>query len=104
MPAQRYSVAGPALSSRQRETPPHMAGPPGTQVLYNSDSGISCRKKPDGFAFTHLDQISPEAVWLPGGGEGWVRVGQVWGGGCHHGIDYANVLICRNTNVLKEII
>lgn len=34
------------------------------------------------------------------GGCGCGRCGE---GGCHHGIDYANVLICRNTNVLKEI-
>lgn len=39
------------------------------------------------------------------GGCGWGRMGQVWGGGgCHNGIDYANVFICRNANVLKEII
>lgn len=81
MPAQRYSVTGRALSSRQKRDTPHMAGPPGRQVFYNSDSGISCRRKPDGFAFTHLDQISPEAVWLPEGAEGWVRWGRCGEGG-----------------------
>lgn len=61
-------------------TPPSIAGPPGRQVFYSSDAGISCGRKADGFAFTHLDQTSPEAVWLPGG---WGRGGggQVWGGG-----------------------
>lgn len=71
-PALGRSVAGRALSSPQTETP----CPPGRQVFHNSNSGISCRRKPDGFAFTHLDQISPEAAWLPGDGEGWVRMGQ----------------------------
>ena len=82
MPEPKHSVAGWALSSRQRGTPPHIAGPPGRQVLYNSDSRISCRRKPDGFAFTHLDQISPKLCgFLEAERGGWGRMGQVWGGG-----------------------
>lgn len=84
MPALQRSVAGPALSSPLRETPPHITGPPGRQVSYNSDSPISCRRKPDGFAFTHLDRISPKLCGFleaARGGSGWGRMGQVWGGG-----------------------
>lgn len=35
------------------------------------------------------------------GGRGRGRCGEV---GCQDGIDYANIFICRNPNVLKEII
>ena len=68
-------------SSQQKGSPPTISGPPGRQVFYNSDAGISWQRKADGFAFTPLDQTSPEAVGFleaERDGCGWGRCGEAW--------------------------